>query len=158
MIQLLGRALPVVLRRAYARLVAQLRNPAVAQQALLNRLVRDLAATEYGRAHSIKSNDDYETFAARLPLIRYDHLDQWIARQQQTERRVIVAEPVLFYELTSGSTGAAKRIPYTRSLKDSFNRMFAAWLYDLLVRGPRFETGRLFISISPAFQRTQKTE
>lgn len=157
MIQLLGRALPVVLRRSYARLIAQLKNPAVAQQGLLNRLVRDLAATEYGRAHAIKSNDDYEAFAARLPLAGYDHLGQWIERQQQTERQVIVAEPVLFYELTSGSNGAAKPIPYTRSLKDSFNRMFAVWLYDLLARGPRFETGRLFISISPAFQQRPRT-
>jgi GH3 auxin-responsive promoter len=157
MIQLLGRALPVVLRRSYARLVAQSQNPAVAQQRLLNRLVGDLAATEYGRAHAIKSNDDYETFAARLPLVGYDDLGQWIERQQRTERKVIAAEPVLFYEVTSGSAGAAKPIPYTRSLKESFNRMFAVWLYDLLARGPRFETGRLFISISPAFQQRPRT-
>jgi hypothetical protein len=158
MTRLLGRALSLALRRPHARLVAQLQNPAAAQQGLLNRLVRDLAATEYGRAHALKSNDDYEAFAARLPLADYDQLGQWVERQQRTERRVIVAEPVLFYELTSGSAGAAKRIPYTRSLKDSFNRMFAAWLYDLLARGPRFETGRLFISVSPAFRREQRTE
>jgi len=158
MIQLLGRALPVVLRRSYARLVEQLQNPAIAQQSLLNQLLRDLAATEYGRAHAIKSSDDYETFAERLPLVGYDDIREWIDRQRQTERQVMVAEPVLFYELTSGSNGAAKPIPYTRSLKESFNRMFAVWLYDLLARGPRFETGKLFISISPAFQHNQKTE
>src|SRR5436853_6599988 len=158
MIPLLRRALPPVLRRSYARFIAQLQNPALAQQALLKELLRELAATEYGRAHAIKGNEDYEAFAARLPLVGYDRLREWIERQQRVERNVIVAERVLFYETTSGSNGAAKPIPYTRSLKDSFNRMFAVWLYDLLVRGPRFETGKLFISISPAFQQKRKTE
>jgi GH3 auxin-responsive promoter len=158
MIPLLRRALPPVLRRSYARFIAQLQDPAIAQQALLKELLRDSAATEYGRAHGVRADDDYQEFAARLPLIRYDDIREWIERQQQTERNVIVAERVLFYETTSGSAGVAKRIPYTRSLKDSFNRMFAVWLYDLLTHGPRFETGKLFISISPTFQQKRKTE
>ena len=157
MIGLLRRVLPPLLRRSYARLVEPLRNPALAQSALLKELLRDAAATEYGRAHGVRAGDDYEAFAARLPLVGYDRLREWIERQQQTEGKVIVAERVLFYELTSGSNGAAKQIPYTQSLKDSFNRMFAVWLYDLLARGPRFETGKLFISISPAFQQKPKT-
>src|SRR5438128_843580 len=157
MIPLLRRALLLVLRRSYARFIAQLQNPAIAQQALLKELLRELAATEYGRAHGVRAGDDYQEFAARLPLVGYDRLREWVERQQQVERNVIVAERVLFYETTSGSNGAAKRIPYTRSLKESFNRMFAVWLYDLLIRGPQFETGKLFISISPAFQQKQKT-
>jgi hypothetical protein len=160
MIQLLRRALPPILRRSHARLREQLRHPALDQQALLKDLLRDLAATEYGRAHGVRAGDDYEAFAARLPMVRYDDIREWIERQQQTEGKVIVAERVLFYEMTSGSTRAAKPIPYTQSLKDAFNRMFAVWLYDLLVRGPRFEIGKLFISVSPAsaFQQQQKTE
>ncbi|MEN3332846.1 MAG: hypothetical protein V7641_2211 [Blastocatellia bacterium] len=157
MIGLLRRVLPPVLCRSYARLVEQLRHPALAQSALLRELLRDSAATEYGRAHGVRAGDDYEAFAARLPLVGYDDVSEWIERQQQTEGKVIVAERVLFYELTSGSNGAAKQIPYTQSLKDSFNRMFAVWLYDLLARGPRFETGKLFISISPVFQPKPKT-
>ena len=157
MIRLLRRTLPPVLRRSYARLVEQLQNPAVAQQALLGELLRDLAKTEYGRAHRIKSNDDYEAFAARLPLVRYDDLCEWVERQQRTERNVIVAGRVLFYEPTSGSSGAAKLIPYTRSLKSAFYHMFAVWLYDLMVHGPRFETGKFFFSISPVARREQQT-
>src|SRR5690349_11896697 len=158
MTRLLRQALPLVLRRSHARLIAQLQNPAFAQQILLRAILHDLAATEYGRAHGVSATDDYEAFAARLPLVRYDDIIEWMARQQQTERKVIVAERVLFYEMTSGSSSAAKPIPYTQSLKNAFNRMFAAWLYDLLAHGPRFETGKLFISISPAFQQKQKTE
>jgi GH3 auxin-responsive promoter len=157
MIRLLRRTLPPLLRRSYARLVEQLQNPAAAQQVLLADLLGDLAKTEYGRAHRIKSNDDYEAFAARLPLVRYDDLRQWVERQQQTERNVIAAGRVMFYEPTSGSSGAAKLIPYTRSLKETFHRMFAVWLYDLMAHGPRFETGKFFFSISPTFRPQQQT-
>ena len=158
MIQLLRRALLPVLRRSHARLIEQLHDPALAQGALLKDILRDLAKTEYGRVHGVRADDDYEAFAARLPLVGYDDLCEWIKRQQQTEGSVVAAERVLFYEMTSGSSGAAKPIPYTQSLKDAFNRMFAAWLYDLLAHGPRFETGKLFISISPAFHLHQPTE
>ena len=36
--------------------------------------------------------------------------------------------------------------------------MFSIWLYDLLEHGPRFETAKTFISISPAFSEGQATE
>ncbi len=58
--------------------------------------------------------------------------------------------PPVFYETTSGSTGAKKRIPYTRRLLKSFESMFLLWTHDLLSNsGIPFKTGRIFISISP---------
>jgi hypothetical protein len=63
----------------------------------------------------------------------------------------------LFYEKTSGSSMAAKMIPYTKSLKASFNRMFLIWLGDLLENLPELETGKTFISLSPAFNQNQTT-
>ena len=70
---------------------------------------------------------------------------------------VLVAEPVRFYARTSGSSGTAKTIPYTRSLQRSFTRMCLIWIGDLLTHGPRFETGHMFLSMSPAFQAPQTT-
>jgi hypothetical protein len=157
MIAALRTALKPVLRPAFARLQKQLQDPQRAQQALLANLINGLAQTEYGRAFQINANDDYAMFRAKAPLVGYDDLRDWIERQQREEGRVMVAEPVLFYEKTSGSSGPAKYIPYTRALRRSFNRMFAAWLYDLLARGPRLVTGKTFISISPAFRDEHET-
>nr|AUN37169.1 putative auxin-responsive-like protein [uncultured bacterium] len=106
----------------------------------------------------IKANNDYQTFTAKVPVVDYDDFSEWIERQKKTEDRVIVSEPVLFYEKTSGSSAAAKFIPYTKSLKNSFNRMFVIWLADLLENGPDFKSGKSFISISPAFHQSQNTE
>lgn len=134
-----------------------LQTPRTSQQQLLKKIIAGLAETEYGRTLKIKAGDDYESFAAKIPLQDFDELSEWIARQQQTESRVLVAEPVLFYEKTSGSSAAEKLIPYTQSLKDSFNRMFRIWLGDLLEHLPELKTGKTFISISPAFNQHQMT-
>jgi hypothetical protein len=132
--------------------------PEQAQQLVLKKIINDLAATEYGRALNIKANDDYQKFATKVPVVSYDDFSEWVERQKKTEDRIIVPAPVLFYEKTSGSSAAAKFIPYTRALKNSFNRMFLIWLADLLENGPKFKTGKSFISISPAFHKAQNTE
>lgn len=135
-----------------------MQSPEQAQHLLLKKIINDLARTEYGRSLNISANDKYQTFAAKAPLVGYDDFSQWIERQKKTEARVTVADPVLFYEKTSGGFAAAKFIPYTKALKNSFNRMFLIWLADLLENGPHFKTGKCFISISPAFQHSQHTE
>jgi hypothetical protein len=134
-----------------------LRRPQEAQRRLLGKLISSLSDTEYGRSYKIRADDDYDTFASKLPIVTYDELSLWIDRQQNTEGKALVSEPVLFYEKTSGSSGAAKFIPYTRSLKASFNRMFLIWLSDLLTNGPQFRTGKVYMSVSPAFRRNQAT-
>src|ERR1044071_3774004 len=126
MMATLRTVLEPVLRHGFARLQKQLQDPQRAQQGLLKRLTGRLAQTEYGRALRVKADDDYATFAAKAPLVAYDESRDWIGRQMRDEGRVVASEPVLFYEKTSGSSAPAKYIPYTRALKRSFNRMFAA--------------------------------
>jgi hypothetical protein len=135
-----------------------MQDPAQAQRRVLRKIVRNLAASEYGRSLHIRADDDYQAFAAKAPPVTYEEFSPWIERQQQSEARVIVGEPVLFYEKTSGSSAAAKFIPYTRALKNSFNRMFLIWLADLLENGPRFKTAKCLISISPAFHQTRSSQ
>jgi hypothetical protein len=136
---------------------SELRRPREAQQRLLRRLLRNLSLTEYGRKLKVKNDDDYQAFAAKAPLVRYDDIAEWVERQQREEGRVLAAERVLCYEPTSGSSGAAKFIPYTAGLKRSFNRMFLVWLADLLRHGPPLKTGRVFLSGSPAFAQSRTT-
>jgi hypothetical protein len=146
------------LRPYLANFKRSLQCPDESQQLVLRKIIADLAVTEYGRYLKIDSKDDYQTFAAKAPIVGYDDISQWIERQKKTEQPVLVSDPVLFYEKSSGSSAAAKFIPYTKALKDSFHQMFLIWLADLLENGPRFKTGKTFISISPAFHKAQATE
>lgn len=145
------------LRPALANFKSALQRPDETQQLVLQKLVAKLATTEYGRHFHLKAKDDYQTFAAKLPLVTYDDLSDWITRQQQSEKNVLVAEAVQFYEKTSGSAAAAKFIPYTPSLKASFNRMFVIWLADLLENLPQLATGKTFFSVSPTSPQRSTT-
>jgi hypothetical protein len=141
-----------------ARFKNDLERPGEAQQRVLAQLIKSLSATEYGRAHKVRAFDGYDDFAQKVPIVCYDDLEEWVERQKKEEGSVLVSERVLFYEKTSGSSGPAKYIPYTKGLKESFNSMFTLWLCDLLDCGPAFDTGKLFISISPALASAQKTD
>lgn len=158
MIGMISASLKPLLRYSYAGFKKELENPRRAQESLLKVLTANLAATEYGRSLAVKKDDDYEAFSRKAPVAGYDQISDWVEKQKRCEGNVIVSEPVLFYEKSSGSSGPQKYIPYTGQLKASFNRMFSIWLYDLLEHGPRFETAKTFISISPAFSEAQATE
>ncbi len=139
-----GAALAQAARRFERALVA----PAAAQERLREQIAARLARTEYGRSLGVWSPAD---FARRVPVVDHDDLAGWLERQREHETRILCADPVLFYEKTSGSSGPAKYIPYTAALRRSFSRAFAVWAHDLIARGPRFESGRIYLSVSPSF-------
>lgn len=141
-----------------AQFKIDLERPGEAQQRVLAQLTRSLSSTEYGRAHKVRAFDGYDDFAQKVPVVCYEDLEEWVERQKNEEGNILVSERVLFYEKTSGSSGPAKYIPYTKGLKESFNSMFTLWLCDLLDSGPRFDTGKIFISISPMLASAQKTD
>ena len=141
----------------YGRFHAALARPQVAQARLLKAILAAAARTEYGRQYAITGRESYREFRERVPIVDYDDLAPWIERQTSRGGPVVTPEPPLVYEQTSGSSGRQKLIPYTRSLLASFNACFVIWAYDLLARGPRFETGRLFLSASPAFRQERAT-
>jgi len=154
----LGRlGLRLLWARRFGRFRAALARPRVAQARVLQRVLTAAARTEYGRHYAITGRESYQEFRERVPIVDYDELAPWIERQASRGGAVVTAEPPLVYEQTSGSSGRRKLIPYTSALLASFNACFVVWAYDLLARGPRFETGRLFFSASPAFRQERAT-
>ncbi len=92
----------------------------------------------------------------RLPIVSYEDLQPWIERST-AHTSPLTPERILFYEPTSGSSGPVKQIPYTRSLRRSFNHLFCVWAHDLIRHGPKFSKGKLYFSISPSFSKSNST-
>lgn len=136
--------------------------PAATQERLRRALTAAAARSEYGRAHGLTGREDYGEFAAKLPVVTYDDIAPWMARQRTSRAAILCHEAPLFYERTSGSGGPAKLIPYTRGLHLSFQRMFRLWAHDLAAQGPshglRVGGGPVFFSISPALMGSARTE
>lgn len=152
------RSAVLLMRSALApyarRFRATLGDPEAAQQVVLDDIASRLARTAYGRSLGVRGSSDFKD---RVPVVGYDDLEPWIDAQKSDESQALVADRVLFYEKTSGSSGPAKYIPYNAALRRSFSRMFMVWAHDLAANGPRFRTGKLYFSISPSFGPKDET-
>lgn len=133
------------------RFEAALERPAQAQKRVLRELVRELSETGYGQGRRLWSGDGYRVFAAKLSPVTYDQLRTWIGREAAGEAGALAPGGAAYFEPTSGSTAAVKRIPYTDGLRRSFGAMFLLWLHDLVTRGPALESGRTFLAVSPSW-------
>ncbi len=151
-------ALKTYARPASGRFNKAADHPRRAQQTLVRQLVKRVSQTEYGRQHQIDGSEDLDLFRQRLPIVTYETLAPWIEKQKAQGGKVLVDEPVVHFEKTSGSSGPAKYIPYTASLKRSFEQMFLTWAYDVLAHGPTLRTGSIYFSVSPALCEETQTK
>jgi hypothetical protein len=146
-IQLFGQLLAPTARRFHQALDDPESTQISVQKDICDRLI----ASDYGKALGISSVADWQL----VPIIDYDALSPWIVGDQKRQHIPLTSEPILFYEKTSGSSGAVKWIPYTQSLRRSFNQMFCVWAHDLITNGPKFSTGKLYACISPQLNATE---
>jgi len=87
----------------------------------------------------------------------YDELRPWIERIKAGEQAVLTEEPVLMLEKTSGSSTAAKYIPYTSSLRHEFQRALGAWMFDLHAHQPAMVCGTAYWAITPLAREPEIT-
>jgi len=85
-----------------------------------------------------------------VPLSGFDAYVPWIDRIRAGESRVLTSAPVERLVPTSGSTAAAKLIPYTSVLLSEFARGVSAWISDLYRNHPALLGGLGYWSITPA--------
>ncbi|MBD2167748.1 GH3 auxin-responsive promoter family protein [Calothrix membranacea FACHB-236] len=134
----------------YKRFDQALAHPELTQLSVQQEICDRLIASDYGKALNIRSIADWQD----VPIVDYDALEPWILGKEKRQQIPLTTEAILFYEKTSGSSGAIKWIPYTQSLRRSFNQMFCVWAYDLIKNGPRFTTGKIYACISPQLNVT----
>jgi hypothetical protein len=125
---------------------ARLRRPPAAVEEWLEPVLARNAKTAYLRAHG--SPRTLGEFRTRVPVVDYDELAPWLGRIRDGEADVLFAGCPVAFERTSGSTGAAKLIPYSREGLDDVRAAVLPWLADLVERFGI--TGRAYLSISPA--------
>ena len=64
--------------------------------------------TNYGRRYDFKSIQSIDDFQNRVPLTTYEDYTDSIEAISKGQRMVLTAEPVLMFEITSGSASASK--------------------------------------------------
>jgi hypothetical protein len=136
------------------RFLLALENPKLAQDRIQKQIFNNFICSKYGEKVGIKSIQQWK----QIPIIKYHNIEDLISQQLQSQRNqtsFFTAEKILFYEKTSGSRAAAKLIPYTKSLRRSFNQMFCIWANDLITNGCKFSTGKIYFCISPQLSNSR---
>lgn len=139
------------------RLAKALHHPRETQAALLQQYLTRNADTAFGREREFARIRGAADYQQRVPLADYDDLAPWIERVAAGERAVLTRAPVKLLEVTSGSTAAAKLIPYTADLQAEFSRAVAAWFSDLCRLAPGVEHGPAYWSISPVAHERRRS-
>ncbi len=107
-----------------ARFTSDLKHPKKRQDHLLTQIIYKLSNTKYGLLFNVNRGDAYTEFSKKVPIVSYDKLKHWIDRQKNHESNILVDEPVTRYTFFQDS----KLLPYTKSLENSFYRLFAIQL------------------------------
>jgi GH3 auxin-responsive promoter len=142
----------------YLRFRAALEDPEETQRDLLARYLRENAETAFGRTHRFGEIRSAEEFQERIPLATYADFEPWIERIASGETNVLTRSPVRALELTSGSSAAAKRIPYTAAMQKEIRRTVAPWVFDLYKDRPGLALGCSYWSITPVALEEERAD
>ncbi|AFY67548.1 GH3 auxin-responsive promoter family protein [Geitlerinema sp. PCC 7407] len=111
-----------IARRAKNRLVAQTRQPEAAQERFLMELLRVQQTTELGRKFGLSDIKTIDQFREQVPIWPYSTYQAYTERAFNGEPNVLTADPIAYFNLTSGSTGVQKLIPVTKRFQNSLKR------------------------------------
>ncbi len=92
------------------------------QERFLLNLLKAHQNTEMGRNLGLSSIKTIGQFRQQVPILPYESYEPYVKRISQGEKNVLNPEPVVYINLTSGSTGNKKQVPVTRTFQASLRR------------------------------------
>ncbi len=134
---------------SWVRYRRALRAPAAEQERVLLSCLRRNSDTSFGREHGFDTVRSVADYQARVPPTSYDGMAPLVHRAARGEAHVLTRAPIERLVPTSGSTAAAKLVPFTADLRGEFTTAIDAWLVDLFMARPALMGGPAYWSISP---------
>lgn len=92
------------------------------QTQFLRSLLRVQQQTVLGKEYGLSDLRTIDQFRERVPILPYSSYEPYIERVAQGEANILTADPVIYLNLTSGSTGKQKLIPVTPRSRRVLNR------------------------------------
>ena len=125
------------------------KNPIKAQRRLLLQYLARNKNTEYGKKYNFSKVRSIEDYRMLVPLSDSETIFPYVERMKKGEDNVLTSDKVVFFGLTSGTTGKPKLIPVT-----NFSRMKKAetmdlWAYHISEDHPHVLDGKILALINP---------
>jgi hypothetical protein len=147
---LLYKAFAALGSREVAAMEAASRQTRQSQQEHLLSVLKANANSLYGREHSFSSIQNIRDFQQAVPLNDYECLQPYIEKAAAGEPGVLTSESPFMFATTSGTSGARKLIPITRSYVKEFRRASVVSGFNLLKHFPSVAKGVALTVFSPA--------
>lgn len=143
--------LTVLARRAKNQFIQDTQHPLAIQEQYLKTLLQQHKDTELGRYYRLEEIETIDQFRDRVPILPYSAYEPYTQRIANGETNILNPDPVIYLNITSGSTGKQKMIPVTQRFQNSLGKANLAsigFLDDALrQRGQRLEK---FLVTNPA--------
>ncbi len=121
MFQVSNNLAKLVLKKRYRRIRQLKENALENQERTFKYLISQLAQTEYGKSHRIKTNSTLKTFRSNVPLVQYESIFPFIKRMILGEKNVLWPGRINWYAKSSGTTNDKSKyipIPYINLRKN----------------------------------------
>ncbi|HWR77776.1 MAG TPA: GH3 auxin-responsive promoter family protein [Thiobacillus sp.] len=115
----------IVNRTAWRELEKSSHDVAAAQKRVLHGILQQNRNTAFGQRHRFAEVNSIADYQRLCPVQGYDSLRPYIDEQESSGKPAITAEAAEFYAQTSGTTGAAKRLPVTPTMLKQIKRQQA---------------------------------
>ncbi len=145
--------LPLLVTAARAvktNFVRKTRQPLTTQEQFLRSLLTVHQKTAYGQTWGLSAIKTIDRFRDQIPVLPYSSYEPYIERMVKGEKQVLTADPVVYFSLTSGSTGKQKLIPVTRRFQNSLRRsnLTSIGFLEAALRDRKRSFGKLLITNS----------
>ncbi|MBD1999212.1 GH3 auxin-responsive promoter family protein [Leptolyngbya sp. FACHB-541] len=114
MTKLFWSLLATMARQAKVNFVQKTRHADAVQEQFLRSLLQTHQNTEFGHHYKLSEIKTIEQFRERIPVQPYSSYQPFIERMANGETNILVPDRLLYFNLTSGSTGRQKLVPVTK--------------------------------------------
>jgi len=113
------------------------------QQTLITRILRRNAGTVFGKEHGFQKIRTIKDYQRQVPIRDWDEISPYVDAIVEGRRDVLTNEAPFFFQRTSGTTGKAKMIPFTRRCQAASVLTHSMWIYKNLLDNPGLLRGRV---------------
>lgn len=100
----------------------KIRQTSAVQEQFLLSLLRTHQDTELGQKYRLREIKTIDQFREQIPILPYSSYEPYLERIARGEPNILTPDPVIYLNLTSGSTGKQKLIPVTKRSRNVLNR------------------------------------
>ncbi len=154
--QLINLGLRFLSLRSRISLNIASRDPKLASDRSLRRILWKARDTAYGREHHFRTilkartpEALFRMYEKCVPAADYEAFRPYVERHKKGERDVLIPGKPLMYATTSGTTSLPKWIPISETyMDDVYSRMSYVWLDNFARLRPKFLSGGLVVSVA----------